>query len=100
MRQVGGAHLQRVDREPGGREQRGEALRPLVGQRRIVLGRAVLIQDYLDGGFLLVLHGHVLAVGDLVRITEAEPVIGPQRRLVPVGQQPHVRRAGRVRFQR
>ena len=99
MSQVGGAHLQRVHREPGGREQGREALHPLRGQRGIVPGRAVLVQDPLDDGFLLVLHRHVLAVGHLVRIAEAEPVIRLQRRLVPVGQVPHVRRGSGVRLQ-
>src|SRR6202000_2384586 len=81
------------------REQGREARYPGRGQRGVVTGGPVLIEYPLDGGLLLVLHGHVLAVGHLVRIAEAAPVIGPQWRLVAISQEPHVGRGGRVRLQ-
>jgi hypothetical protein len=100
VREVRGAHLQRVHREAGRGEQGTQVPQPGFGQRRVMPGRAVFVQDPLDDGLLLVLHGDVLAVGELVRIPEPIPVVGVQRRAVAVRQVPHVDRGGGIRLQR
>src|SRR3989442_9448673 len=60
---------------------------------------AELVQNAFHDRLLLVLHRHILAVREFIGVPKAVPVLRRERRVVPVGQEPHVDRGGRIGFQ-